>query len=234
MILFLKHINIEGPGLLKTFFEDEGLETKTLEVDKFSAMSEDFSGIDAVVILGGPMNVYEEEKYPFLIWEDKFVRQLAEKRIFCLGICLGSQLLAKTLGAKVTKAETKEIGFYDVSLTQDGLENPLFDRLGRSLKVFQWHEDIFDIPKGGKLLASSKECTNQAFYFEPNIYGLQFHVEIDRPMIESWIKAYWGIIDISKDKKAQEILEGYDKIRTLLSSQARIICKNFISIIKEK
>ncbi len=234
MILFLKHIDIEGPGIFENLFEKEGFDIKVIDLDKNSVMPEDSSGIKAVVILGGPMNVYQEDEHSFLKDENNFIQMLIKKKIPCLGICLGAQLLAKALGAKVRKSSVREIGFHDVCLTEDGLENPLFEGLGYSMKAFQWHEDTFDIPKKGMLLAESMGCENQAFYFGENVYGLQFHVEVDGPMIENWMKTYWNIEDISKDKKAQEIVKEYDKIKSTFDSQANIICKNFVKIIREK
>ena len=102
------------------------------------------------------MNVYEEDRYPFLRTEDLFIKEAIQRGKHILGICLGAQLIAKALGAKVTKAASKEIGWYDVSLTEEGSKDLLFASLPKVFPVFQWHEDTFEIPKWAKLLATQQ------------------------------------------------------------------------------
>jgi len=104
-----------------------------------------------------------------------------------LGLCLGSQQIARTLGAKVAPSPVKEIGWYDLTPTAAGRKDPLFVGLGNTQKIFQWHGDTFDIPDHAVRLASSPDCRNQAFRYGENVYGLQFHLEVDQPMIERWL-----------------------------------------------
>jgi GMP synthase-like glutamine amidotransferase len=146
--------------------------------------------LSAIVILGGPMNVYEEDRYPFLREEDLFIKEAIQRGKTVLGICLGAQLIAKALGARVTKAPVKEIGWYDVSLTRAGSHDPLFPRFPRTFPVFQWHEDTFDIPSAGELIATSNPILHQAFRYGENAYGLQFHLEVTKEMIRDWMKTY--------------------------------------------
>src|SRR3990167_5149044 len=110
MILFIKHIDIEGPETLQPVFESHGFQCQIIDLSLGDLLPEDFSDLEAVVVLGGPMNVYEEDKYPFLKMENVFIQKILQKKIPYLGICLGSQLLAKAAGAKVTSSAVEEIG----------------------------------------------------------------------------------------------------------------------------
>jgi GMP synthase-like glutamine amidotransferase len=136
------------------------------------------------------MNVYEEDRYPFLIDEDLFIKEAIQRGKTVLGICLGAQLIAKALGAKVFKAPVKEIGWYDVSLTEEGFKDALFSSLPKYFSVFQWHEDTFGVPKAGKLIATSTSVIHQAFRYGENVYGLQFHLEVKKKMIQAWMETY--------------------------------------------
>ncbi|HPN56175.1 MAG TPA: type 1 glutamine amidotransferase, partial [Candidatus Omnitrophota bacterium] len=137
---------MEGPETLGTFLAQQGFSSKTIEVWRGDPLPEDLSGIQAVVCLGGPMNVYEEEQYPFLKREDSLIRKVLEEDVPFLGICLGSQLLAKANGARVSRAREEEIGFSQVRLTEEGMRDPLLKGVPPDMEVFQWHGDTFDIP----------------------------------------------------------------------------------------
>ncbi len=187
--LIIKHVEIEGPGLIEYCLIQEKISYQILNInsDIYLPRVDDLTHI---VILGGPMNVYEEDRYPFLGDEDLFIKDAIQRGKAILGICLGAQLIAKALGAKVFKASMKEIGWYDVSLTSIGSRDPLFADLPKTFPVFQWHEDTFEIPKAGKLIATSTSVPHQAFRYGDNAYGLQFHLEVTEEMIHEWIETY--------------------------------------------
>lgn len=233
--MFIKHIDIEGPGSIEKLFQNTAwnikpLEFRTVDLSKGESLPDSLSGIKAIISLGGPMNVYEEDKYPFLKEEDRFLKKAIKEEVPVLGICLGAQLLAKACGAKVKKAPCKEIGWHKVDLTDKGKSDPLFGNLVLQLSVFQWHEDTFDIPKEGLLLATSDSCPNQAFRLGKNAYGLQFHLEVTPDMIESWISEY--IKEKHKNLEAKNMLiEAYKK-RELYERQANLVFLNFARIIK--
>lgn len=229
MILFIKHIDIEGPGTIADFLEDNRIEYTVIDLsdgDKVPKLEKDFQ---SVICLGGPMNVYEEEKYPFLREEDTLLRRVVEENVPFLGICLGAQLIAKAAGAKVTKNPVKEIGWYKIVLNDEGLKDDLFKGFPEVFRVFQWHGDTFGIPNGGKRLAFSELCQNQVLKYGRNAYGIQFHVEVTKDMITQWADAYKGELESLKgvvsDKK--KMLEDYGKLEKEYMKRAEIFYVNF-------
>jgi len=188
-LLFVKHVDIEGPGITEACLRKKDIPYQILNLES----NDHFPKLDDlthIVLLGGPMNVYEEDQYPFLRHEDLFIKEAIQRGKQVLGICLGAQLIAKALGAKVYKAPVKEIGWYDISLTEEGVKDPLFSPLPRTFPAFQWHGDTFDIPKAAKLIVTSDPVSNQAFRYGENAYGLQFHLEVTQGMIDDWMKEY--------------------------------------------
>ena len=148
------------------------------------------------------MGVYDEAEYPFLSDEHQFLRRMIAQGVPLLGICLGSQLLAKALGARVYRNPQKEIGWYTVDLTPAGAADPLFAGLTSPVPVFQWHGDAFDLPVGATPLATSPLCPLQAFRYGDRVYGLLFHLELTPTVIQSWLEVFHnelvslqGIID---------------------------------------
>lgn len=154
---------------------------------------EPFPALDdvrAVVVLGGPMNVHQEAKYPFLGEEGRFIRETVDRGIPYLGVCLGAQLLAKALGARVYANPVKEIGYYSIALTEAGRSDALLAGLPSPFATFQWHGDTFDLPAGTELLATSPTCPHQAFRYGTRAYALQFHLEAGPEMVADWSRRY--------------------------------------------
>ena len=234
MIVFIKHIDIEGPETIGAYFKAQGFRLKTVDLSLGDALPSDLSELEAVVVLGGPMNVYEEDKYLFLKEENKFIKQILKKEIPYLGICLGSQLLAKAAGAKVTKSSVKEVGWFPVDLTSEGKKDPLFEGLADQLEIFQWHEDTFAIPKEGKWLARSSGCAHQALRVGSCAYGVQFHFEITDKSIREWSDAYFKNDKAALKIKKQEMLSGYSKKKKAFNDIGRTICDNFLKMISSR
>ena len=231
MILILKHIEIEGPETIGQFFTDEGFAITVLDLHKGDSLPKTFDHVDAVISLGGPMNVYEEKKYPFLKEETAFIQKVLERGIPFLGICLGSQLLAKAAKATVGSSPEKEIGFLPVQLTASGKKDPLFEGVKGQLDVFQWHEDMFEVPSNGTLLASSSVCPHQAFRVGPCAYGVQFHIEITDKSIREWSDEYFQAGDRAFAEKKKAMLEDYAKKKDQFHGVADKIYANFLDII---
>lgn len=227
----IKHIGIEGAGTFEDFFLAEAdWKTSIVDLSAGEHLPETLAGVEAVVCLGGPMNVYEEDKHPFLIKENSILKEALARRIPVLGICLGAQLLAKACGARVSKSPVKEIGWYKILQTPDAKHDRLFSGLREELSVFEWHEDTFELPAGGILLAEGSTCRNQAFRIGDNAYGIQFHIEVTPEMIETWISHY------TKDGQpsqaaAFEMLRKSRENNNQFYRQARKIYLNFSEMI---
>jgi GMP synthase (glutamine-hydrolysing) len=188
-ILVVKHVEDEGPGLLGDYFTDLGWDVNLIEAFRGDNPPANLDDLSGVVILGGPMNVYEEEAYPFLRSEERFIKRVLSEEVPFLGVCLGGQLLAKACGARVTRSPHEEKGWFEVKLTSAGLRDSLFRGLPDKLSVFQWHQDTFAVPETADLLATSQLCRNQAFRIGNAAYALQFHLEMTPEMVRSWAEA---------------------------------------------
>ena len=234
MILIIKHIDIEGPETIGECFKSKGHKLKIIDLSLGDALPSNFSGIEAVVVLGGPMNVYEEKKYSFLKKENAFIKKIIKNEIPYLGICLGAQLLAKAVGAKVTKSPVKEVGWFQVDLTEDGKNDSFFEGLDEKIDVFQWHEDTFAIPQGGKWLGKSEGCAHQAFRVGCCAYGVQFHFEITDKSIKEWSDAYFKEDRTALKSKKQSMLNTYIKKKQSFHETGKIICDNFSKIVQAR
>jgi GMP synthase-like glutamine amidotransferase len=142
--------------------------------------------ISSLVVMGGAMGANDDARYPFLTELKNLIHAVVAARIPYLGICLGGQLLAAALGAKVVSHRWEELGTLDVSLTLEGCQDRLFEGIAAEFKSFQWHHDSFDIPAGGVLLASSAACPHQAFRVGSSAWGVQFHPEVTESIIRGW------------------------------------------------
>jgi GMP synthase-like glutamine amidotransferase len=182
-IHILQHVSFEGPGMIKDWAVLHNHTLGYTFLFEANPAYPPLTGIDMLVVMGGPMGVYEEADWPWMRAEKDFIRQAVGAGKIVLGICLGSQLLAEALGAKVYPNHTKEIGFFPVTVYPDAITIGL----PKNWPVFHWHGDTFDLPEGAVLLASSAVCTNQA-YRKHKCVGLQFHPETDAALLKELIK----------------------------------------------
>ncbi|MEW6442798.1 MAG: type 1 glutamine amidotransferase [bacterium] len=184
-ILILLHVGSEGPGTLGDFLGDRPVRMEEVRLFAGERIPAGLGDLTAVISMGGPMNVYEEQRFPFLRHETEFLARVIDQGVPVLGVCLGAQLIARACGARVVRSPVREVGWYDIALTEAGRGDRLFDGLPESLHVFQWHEDMIEVPAGGQVLAASQGCPHQAFRCA-NAYGLQFHVEVTGQMLAGW------------------------------------------------
>ncbi|RMH79708.1 MAG: GMP synthase [Acidobacteria bacterium] len=185
--LAIRHVRIEHLGALEPVLKEMGFEVDYLDTAEGQTLKEPLENYKLLVVLGGYMGAYEEKEYPFLSYEFRLMEHALKGDIPLIGICLGSQMLAKVLGAKVYRGERgKEIGWMEVFKTG---EHPYFQDFPERLKVFQWHGDTFDLPSGAVRAYSSEKYENQAFVHGKAV-GLQFHIEVDRKMVREWAEAY--------------------------------------------
>lgn len=220
-VLVVMHVESEGPGVFGELLRATGAKVQVARLHLGEALPA-VEQLDAVFSMGGPMNVYEEERYPFLRDETRFLQAAAERDLPVLGICLGAQMIAKAAGAPVAKNPVEEVGWSTVDLTDEGLADPLFRGLPGVLPVFQWHGDTFAIPEGGTLLASGTDCHNQAFRFRRS-YGLQFHLEADRTLLAQWFAGTTA---------ESGILRRYDKLAPAIGRFVRVLFANFLEIAR--
>lgn len=178
----IRHVPHEGLGTIENSLTQAGINYHYFHP---AELDRDIGRFDYLIILGGPWSVYDD--FPWLEAETELIEAAIDRKIPLLGICLGAQLIAKTLGALVAPCDTKEIGWYPLNLTDDGREDGLMGNLEPEETVFQWHGDTFDIPAGAVHLASSPYCPNQAFRYGDHTWALQFHLEVTADMVNEWL-----------------------------------------------
>ena len=197
-ILVCQHVPFEILGTLNPLLKSYGVRIKYVNFGRHPDARPTLAGYEGLVVLGGPMNVDECERHPHLETEIELIREALELELPVLGICLGAQLVARALGARVRPSPEKEIGWYDVALTEQGRSDPLFAHFGPREQLFQWHGDSFELPDGAVHLASSGGCPNQAFRYRDNVYALQFHMEVDEPLIERWLSVPIHVAELAE------------------------------------
>ena len=229
--LVLQHINIEHPGIFLKFMKGDHIKIDTIELDRNEKMP-NLEKYDAMIVMGGPMDTWQENTYPWLKMEKENIYNFVSvKKKPYLGLCLGAQLLSEAVGGKVRKMKTPEIGVLNVSITND---KTIFNRLEKNLKALQWHSyEVCDLPSAASILATSPACNVQAFSLE-KAFGLQFHVEQTSETVPQWacvpeyksaLEKTLGLNALEKFKKdVQENLKDFN-------NSARIIYENFKKII---
>jgi GMP synthase (glutamine-hydrolysing) len=186
-VFILRHVPHEPAGSLESYLAEAGAEYRYLDLFQEVPRQLPLDQAAALVVMGGPMSVHDVDKYPFLAAEVDWIQQAVRQQLPMLGICLGSQLLAKAIGAKVYPNGIKEIGWYRLKMLPTTAEDPLFADCETTETVFQWHGDTFDLPPGAVHLAQSALCKHQAFRAGPCAWGLQFHIEMTPEMVDAWL-----------------------------------------------
>jgi GMP synthase-like glutamine amidotransferase len=194
-ILVLQHIACEPPGAYEDVLRERGATIHRVELDEGEPLP-DRVDFDAIVAMGGPMSVNDEDEHPWLRDEKRLIGDAAREGVPYWGACLGAQLLAASLGARVYPGNQPEVGLLPVTLTDAGRADPVLGGLPERFTTLQWHGDTFDVPERAVLLAGSVAYPHQAFRFE-RAYGVQFHLEVSLEMAHTWaeVPAYARSLD---------------------------------------
>jgi GMP synthase-like glutamine amidotransferase len=184
-VLVLQHIACEPPGVYEDVLNERGATIQRVELDEGEPLP-DWRAFDAIIAMGGPMGALDEVDHPWLADEKRLIGDAVRSGLPFWGVCLGVQLLAASLGARVYPGSAPEVGLLPVTLTDEALADPVFAGMPRELLSLQWHGDTFDLPDGSALLAGSPAYPNQAFRFGNAAYGVQFHLEVSPALAREW------------------------------------------------
>jgi len=185
----VQHADREGLGLLERALDGQRLAVRTVRTWRGEPVPRGAGTAPALIILGGPMSVYDAVRHPHLADEIALAADALRRNLPILGVCLGSQILAAAAGSRVYRGPAREIGWYPVTLNGHGLRDPVLGALPAEAMVYHWHGDTFDLPPGAARLASSRLYGNQAFRIGTRAYGVQFHPEITVEMVDEWVGA---------------------------------------------
>lgn len=216
-ILVLQHAPVEHPGIFRRFLSEDGHSYDAVELDDGERLPE-IQRYDALWVMGGPMDVWQEEWHPWLREEKAFIRDcVVEKGVPFLGLCLGHQLLAEALDGSVGPAEVPEVGVLDVRLTEAGAAGVLFDGFPEVFPCLQWHSaEVTQMPSGAQCLASSAACPVQAMKWGTRAYSAQFHIEVENDTVENWA----GIPDYATALTSAMGVNGAERLARDVSAQS--------------
>ena len=229
--LVLQHINIEHPGIFLKFIKEDNITLDTIELDENEKIP-NLDIYDAMIVMGGPMDTWQEEAYPWLKVEKENIHNFVSiKKKPYLGLCLGAQLLSEAIGGKVRKMATPEIGVLNVSIKDD---KSIFKGMDKNLKALQWHSyEVCNLPTSTKILATSAACNVQAFSSE-KAFGLQFHVEQTKETVPQWacVPEYKSALENTLGQNALEkFKKDVEENLNVFNKSAKIIYDNFKKII---
>ena len=196
-IHYLQHVPFEGLGTMESFFIKRGHRLSSTHFYLGNSLPP-IADFDWLIVMGGPMGVYDEIEFSWLKEEKDFIRKSIQSGKVVLGICLGAQLIADALGAGVFKNQYREIGWFPIVRKIDANDSDLAGVFPETLEVFHWHGDTFEMPKSAKLLASSEACRNQGFIWDSRVVGLQFHLETTAETAAALIQNCRAELDGSK------------------------------------
>ena len=191
-----------------------------------------FEEISGLIVFGGEMNVDEIERFPYLLTQRELMRRAVDAGMPVLGICLGAQMLARVLDARVYRAAVRELGFKPIRITEAGQADPLLGSFHTGDRVFQWHEDTFDLPDGAELLAAGDDVRVQAFRMGRNAWGIQFHFEVDAEGVDAWLRVAEPSLERVWKRSAEEVRE---ELRLYLDAQqqrSRPLFKAFARLVE--
>jgi GMP synthase (glutamine-hydrolysing) len=229
-VLVLQHIECEPPGVYEDVMVERGIGIERVELDRGEALPP-WRDFDAMVAMGGPMSVNDDAELPWLTEEKSAIAEAVRAGVPFWGVCLGVQLLAASLGARVYPGSEPEVGLLTVTLSEEALADPVFAGLPREVLTLQWHGDTFDLPDGAVVLAGSAPFPNQAFRWGTHAYGVQFHLEVSTEMAKEWatVPAYESSLERVKGPGALPRLIGdLDGVAEDLRSRGRALFERWL------
>ena len=237
-ILILQHIKIEDPGFIKDLMIKDGAKLTTIELDEGEKIPDDLNKFDGMFCMGGPMDTFMEDQYPWLIEEKKKIKEFViELKKPYLGFCLGCQLLGEIVGGKVVKSNSPEIGMLNVNFLENKKNDLLFNEFPDKITSLQWHSyEVKNLEnnKDVQLLASSSETKYQIFKYQKHAYGIQFHIEVKDSTVGEWgcVPEYKSALEKELGENA---LQKFDKDAKAhmsnLNKYSEILYKNFKKLV---
>ena len=194
-------------GIAAAVLAEAGVQLTRLDAFGADVRWPELEEMGGLIVFGGEMNVDEVDQHPYLLTQRELMRRAVDAGLPVLGICLGAQMLARAFDARVYRAPVRELGFKRVRLTELGEGDPLLRAFQSGDRVFQWHEDTFDLPAGADLLAVGDDVPNQAFRLGRNAWGVQFHFEVDPAGVEAWLRAAEPALSRVWKRTAHEVRE---------------------------
>jgi len=226
-IHYFQHVPFEGLGNMEDWIRAKGHQLSRTCFYQ-NATLPDPEDIDGLIVMGGPMGANDESVYPWLQAEKKFIARAVHREIKVLGICLGAQLIASVLNAKVYAGPHKEIGWFPIRLTPDGLASPILAGFPPELTVFHWHGDTFDLPSGAMHLAQSAACKHQAFSYQRHVLALQFHLDVRGENIAEWIEnGADELVDAPYVQTARQMMARQDQLPVIRHYLGRVLDRFF-------
>ena len=222
-IHYCQHVPFETPGSISAWAKENHHEitgTRLYAAEQLPPLND----VDWLVIMGGPLNIYEDRDHPWLVEERRYIDQAVKENRVVVGICLGAQLIADVLGSKVFRNRHREIGWSPITMTEHAMASPLCGDFPQTFEVFHWHGDTFDLPAGSELLARSEACETQMFLYKDRVLGLQCHLEMT-PRIASRLTVECAA-DLASGPYAQsahEILADEDRFRRVNEKMSHLL-----------
>ena len=227
-VIALQHVSCEHPGTLGDVLQRRGVHVSSVRVHEGDAIPPDLEPARGLIVMGGPMGVYEADRFPHLRGELRLIERALHDDVPVLGVCLGSQLLAAALGARVYSAGQSEIGWYDVRLDAAAHHDALWKDIAGRFSALHWHGDVFDLPSQSVSLASSAMTEHQAFRWGERAYGLLFHLEVSRPHVQEMVRTFG---DELGPARVSSILAGIDNHIDSLESLGSLIFDRWADLV---
>lgn len=220
---YLQHVAVENLAQIEPWARDRDFDIAATRLFDGESLPSAID-FDWLVVMGGPMNIYEEEAYPWLRAEKRFIRDAIDANCVVIGICLGAQLIADVLGGRVTRNAHTEIGWFDIDFTEAAKDSNVFAELPSRMPAFHWHGDTYALPEGAVCIASSDACENQIFQYGDRVVGLQCHIEESEASIEHLLGAFAHEMTPGPYvQRADTIREGYAKLPEMNRQLTRML-----------